>query len=83
MNTGAGKLNFASGKQSQWIRFGPRGSPDIWGRLRPTGQAFYIEVKSPSGRLRPEQEQFLSQARADGAIAFVARSVDDVKEHLG
>jgi hypothetical protein len=44
-----------------------------------------IEVKTPTGRLRPEQQQWLDVVQAAGGIAGVARSVEDalriVTEH--
>jgi len=36
-----------------------------------------IEVKTPTGRLRPEQKQWLDVVQAAGGIAGVARSVDE------
>jgi hypothetical protein len=36
-----------------------------------------IEVKTPTGRLRPEQRQWLEAVQAAGGIAGVARSVED------
>jgi len=36
-----------------------------------------IEVKTPTGRLRPEQQQWLVAVQAAGGIAGVARSVED------
>jgi hypothetical protein len=36
-----------------------------------------IEVKTPTGRLRPEQQQWLDAVQAAGGIAGVARSVED------
>ena len=36
-----------------------------------------IEVKTPTGRLRPEQQAWLGVVRGNGGIAGVARSVDD------
>ena len=36
-----------------------------------------VEVKTASGRLRPEQQQWLEAVQAAGGIAGVARSVDD------
>lgn len=38
-----------------------------------------IEVKTPTGRLRPEQEQWLKVVQAAGGIAGVARSVEDAE----
>ena len=41
-----------------------------------------IEVKSSSGRVKPEQQQWLNAVQAAGGIAAVARSVADC-EQLG
>ena len=38
-----------------------------------------IEVKTRTGKLRPEQEQWLKVVRAAGGIAGVARSVEDAE----
>lgn len=77
MNTGAGHLTRPGGKQSQFIKFGFKGCPDIIGQLR-TGHSLLIEVKRPSGRVDPEQAAFIDKAKANGAVAFIARSVGDV-----
>lgn len=49
-----------------------------------TGLGIFIacEVKSKNGKLTPEQGRFLDEIKANGGIAFVARSVDDVMEVL-
>ena len=36
-----------------------------------------IEVKTPTGRIRPDQQAWLDTVQAAGGIAGVARSVDD------
>ncbi len=41
---------------------------------------FFIEVKTPNGRVRPEQEKFLEQMRANGALVGVARSLKDARD---
>lgn len=41
-----------------------------------------IEVKTPNGRIRPEQEAWLGAVRAAGGIAGIARSVCDATEIL-
>jgi hypothetical protein len=78
-NTGA--FAVGEGKSRRFIRFGSPGRPDIQGHLK-GGRALYIEVKRPSGRLTQEQRDFIERARKDGALAFVARSVDDVWDAL-
>lgn len=54
-----------------------KGVPDILGVL-PGGKSLLIEVKAARGRVSPHQEKFIAAARANGALAFVARSVEDV-----
>lgn len=76
-NTGAGRLQRRDGTAGQWLRFGWPGCPDILGQL-PGGRLLALEVKRPSGRVRPEQAAFLAKARDGGAVAAVVRSVDDV-----
>ena len=41
-----------------------------------------IEVKSPTGRVRPEQQQWIDAVQAAGGIAGVARSVEDAQSLL-
>lgn len=36
-----------------------------------------IEIKTPTGRVKPEQQQWLDAVQAAGGIAGVARSVED------
>ena len=82
LNSGAGQLSFADGGKSQWMRFAWRGAPDLLGQLT-DGRILCVEVKRPSGKLSPDQHAFLDVVRKQGGVAFVARSVDDVKEFLG
>jgi hypothetical protein len=41
-----------------------------------------IEVKTPTGRVSPEQRQWLETVQAAGGIAGVARSVNDASALL-
>ena len=82
MNTGSGRLLRGKDNVSQFIQFGFKGCPDILGQLH-DGRVLAIEVKRPSGDLKPEQADFLEKASRAGAYAFVARSVDDVWKELG
>lgn len=41
------------------------------------GKAVFIEVKTPTGCVRPEQKNFLEKMRKNGAIAGVCRSAED------
>jgi len=72
------------------IRYGlATGSADLIGWQTVTiteamvGQRFArflsVEVKTPTGRLSPEQETWRQAVLKAGGIAVVARSVDDIK----
>ena len=72
------------------VQFGLcKGSADLigWKRVTVTpdmvGQQvavfLSIEVKTPTGRIRPEQQQWLDAVQAAGGIAGVARSVEDAQ----
>lgn len=76
MNSGKGQLLRPDGSQT-WIRFGFKGCPDIIGQLR-DGRALYVETKRAGGRVRPEQRAFIDAAAAHGAVAVIARSVEEV-----
>lgn len=59
-----------------------RGVPDILGVLPHTGRLLAIEVKAKYGKPSDEQRAFLAKLNANGALAIVARSWDDVAEAL-
>jgi hypothetical protein len=69
-------------------KYAPKGLPDICGILQRTdgtyqGRAFFIEVKRPGGKLRPDQAAFMDQANELGALAFMATSLDEVQFVFG
>lgn len=55
----------------------PKGFSDLFGFRHSDGRIFFIEVKTPAGRVSPEQKNFIKQMRRSGAIAGVARSAED------
>jgi hypothetical protein len=86
-----GTLRDANGRP---VQFGlAKGSADLIGwttrKITPdmVGQQVAvftsIEVKTPTGRLRPEQQQWLDAVQAAGGIAGVARSVEDAERLTG
>ncbi len=75
MNSGAAKVG------NRFIRFGFTGCPDVLGQLD-DGRVLAVEVKSPTGKLRPEQSIFLDRIKAAGGVAFVARDCRDVFREL-
>lgn len=78
-NTGA--MAIGEGKARRFVRFGPKGMPDICGFLT-DGRALYIECKTRTGRVSPEQQEFHDRAKKHGAVAIIARSVADVWQVL-
>ncbi len=75
-NTGAVQV-----RPGQFMRFGKIGSSDILGIL-PGGRMLCVECKAKSGRLSPEQKQFLDDARELGALALVVRDWQELDESL-
>lgn len=62
-------------KDGRPVRSGlPVGFSDLFG-FTADQRPFFIEVKTATGRIRPEQTAFLDAMRKRGAIAGVARSV--------
>jgi len=75
MNSGAARMG------ARFVRFGFKGCPDVLGQLR-DGRLLGVEVKGPSGRLRPEQAVFIGRIRDAGGVAFMARDLRDVLREL-
>ncbi|WP_205029919.1 VRR-NUC domain-containing protein, partial [Streptococcus porcinus] len=53
---------------------------DLSGFRKGDAKAFFIEVKNETGKLRPEQKIFIENMQRRGALAGVARSVEDALE---
>lgn len=56
----------------------PEGTPDIEGVLAPTGRLLVIEIKTGKAVPSEQQRRRLAMYRAFGAVAGVARSVEQV-----
>ncbi len=41
-----------------------------------------VEVKTPRGRVRPEQQRFIDHVRSVGGVAGIARSVEEAQSIL-
>lgn len=68
---------YKDAKTGRLIRYGLcKGSSDVVG-VCPDGKALFVEVKTATGRVSPEQTQFLAAVKAKGARSGVARSVKD------
>jgi hypothetical protein len=44
---------------------------------KPIAQFLSIEVKTPTGKVRPDQSNWLEQVNISGGLAIIARSVND------
>ena len=75
MNSGAVRMG------ARFVRFGWPGCPDVLGQLK-DGRLLGVEVKGPTGKLRPAQAVFLDRVRAAGGVAFMARDLRDVLREL-
>lgn len=80
MNSGKGLVVRPDGG-TQRMKWGFVGCPDIMGQLK-DGRYLAIEVKSAKGRVSPEQRAHITQAADHGAVALIARSVEDVQTAL-
>ncbi len=81
-STGMAEHTSAAGQRYRQ-RFGLAvGSSDLVGILAPAGRMVALEVKTPRGRVTPEQDLFLALVRRRGGFAAVVRSVDDATSAL-
>lgn len=76
----AGKLQDGIVTNPRPVRVAFTGYPDLSGHRLSDGRAVYIEVKTDTGRVRPEQERFITVAKQNGCLAGVARSVAEARE---
>jgi VRR-NUC domain-containing protein len=80
-NTGAvirrgdGSLTFGRSMFSQ------KGVPDILAWRG--GKSFGLECKSPTGRVSPEQKEWLERFEKEGGVGRVIRSIDEVLDLFG
>lgn len=71
----SGKVRMADGR---YFDTGvPTGYPDLSGFRLSDGKMIFIEVKTPKGKLRKEQEHFQQQMKKYPVIHAVCRSVDE------
>lgn len=65
-------------KDGRPVRSGlPVGFSDLFGHRAGDARAFYLEVKTPTGRASPQQLAFIAAMQKRGALAGVVRSVEE------
>ena len=60
----------------------PVGFTDLFGHRAGDARAFYLEVKTPTGRPTAQQLAFVAAMQKRGALAAVVRSVDEARAAL-
>lgn len=74
------RANVGKVKQSdgRWFDSGlPAGFPDLMGYKPENGRVYFIEVKTPNGKRRPDQIRFAQNLRDKNVIYGVARSAGE------
>lgn len=74
------RINVGCGltQDGRYFRTGvPAGFSDLFGFRNSDGRAFFIEVKTETGRVSPKQKHFIEAMRSYGAIAGICRSADE------
>ena len=73
-----GNVGLAYTKDGRAFRTGlPAGFPDLFGFKKKNQKMFFIEGKTPTGRIRQSQINFHMALMHDKAIHGIARSIDD------
>ena len=67
------------GQDGNRVRIGFVGLSDLIG-CNADGQIFFLEVKTPGGRIRPEQSKFLTAMKKRGFRAGFVHSVEEAVE---
>lgn len=63
------------------VKTGPPGISDLIGWTK-TGQFLAVECKTPTGRVTPEQQNFIDAVCLSGGVGLVARSAQDLRAVL-
>jgi hypothetical protein len=69
----SGKVKVRGG----WMHGLKEGSPDLRGYIAPTGRAYYLEVKLPGEKPKPEQLAWKATHEKRGALHAFVTSVPD------
>ncbi len=58
----------------------PNGFSDLFGVRTGDGKAIFLEIKTASGRVSEPQRKFIQAMKNNGAIAGIARSVEEARD---
>ena len=62
------------------IKIGINGFSDLFGFRNSDNKTIFIETKTPIGKLRKEQKQFLTAMKQKGNIVGVARNTEQARD---
>lgn len=79
-NTGAMRATYKG--RERFMRFGPKGQPDIFAVLPGSGRLVAIEVKRPGGKLSEHQAAFLDAVARAGGIGLCVASPYELSAKL-
>ena len=68
---------------NRFVRFAPKGTPDVLGYLPPHGRGLAVECKTGTGKANKDQAAWHERARAAGVLVLVVRDVRDLEQALG
>jgi hypothetical protein len=74
-------MHSINGGQKVFKKSPIKGFPDIAG-VMPNGKFFAIELKTPKGRLSPEQVEWITRLNMTGAMAIVLRTREEIDEFI-
>ncbi len=80
--SGAFQFEGANGSKRFFRANSAKGMADIQAILKGSGRGVFIECKTEKGRIMEHQQEFLDSMNAAGAVAFVARNVQQVIDKL-
>jgi hypothetical protein len=65
---------------AKWVAPGQRGVPDRIIVIK--GKVFFVELKSPTGKLEPWQMRFIQRLKDQGRWVYVLRNLKEVKDFV-
>lgn len=80
----AGKIKIGKGRNTRLVNLAPKGTSDIIGIHKDTGQFMALEVKTPARKntVTEYQQDFLDRIEERGGIARVVTGDEDIDDLL-
>lgn len=78
----SGKVRMLAGKREYWVQLAEKGCPDRV-VLGPGGVTTWLEIKTPNGKLNPDQRAWHARAAEKGHRVATVRSVMEALMAVG